>query len=61
MIPEGSTVRLKAPAPQGEVQDVRLNKAEGQLEYLVDWVDDEGDNQQRWFLESQLEVVSDAQ
>lgn len=39
---------------KGSVLDARMNISHGELEYLVDYTDPEGEPQQRWFLESQL-------
>lgn len=54
---EGQTVRLITPVIQGDVEDVQFSKANGELEYLVSFVDEEGEAQTRWFPESKLEAV----
>lgn len=54
---EGQTVRLKVPVIEGEVADVQFNKGAGELEYLVPYVDENGEEQSRWFTESALEAV----
>lgn len=55
---EGQTVRMVQPVIQGQITDTRYNKDAKALEHLVDYPDAEGETQQRWFLESQLEVIT---
>lgn len=54
MFKKDEVVKVKASIPQGPVLSMRFNP-DGDVEYLIEWVDANGDTQQRWFLESQLE------
>lgn len=49
----GQTVKVNAPAPQGAVQKLVVDD-DGNLQYLVEWVDGDGGVHQRWFTEEQL-------
>lgn len=51
---KGETVKLAIPTPQGPVEAFRVDD-DGNMHYLVSWVDADGQAQQRWFSESQLE------
>jgi len=53
----GQTVRLIQPTIQGEIIDTEYDKDAKQLKHLVSWVDGDGEQQTRWFIESSLEVV----
>lgn len=53
----GQTVRQRAPVIEGPIVDTRYNREARGLEHLVSFVDAEGEQHQRWFLESQLEVM----
>lgn len=53
----GQQARLIQPVVQGEVLDTRYNKDARQLEHLLSYTDQSGETQQRWFLESDLEVA----
>ena len=55
MFKKGEIVKVKAVIPSGPVQALRFN-GEGNVEYLVEWTDVDGNVQQRWFLEDQLEA-----
>jgi hypothetical protein len=55
----GNTVRLKQPSISGEILDTQYNKTAMELEHLVPWTDSEGEVQQRFFLESTLELVGE--
>ncbi len=57
---EGDVVRQVAPVIEGEVTDIKYNKATAQLEYLVTYTDAAGETQARWFDESDLAVVGGA-
>ena len=57
MIQVGQQARLVQPVIQGEVIDTQFNKTAGQLEHLVTYVDAAGEQQERWFLASELEVA----
>ena len=53
----GEQARLIQPEIQGEVLDTRFNKSAEALEHMVMYTTPEGENHERWFLESKLEVV----
>jgi hypothetical protein len=50
-------VRLIQPVIEGPVNDIRYNKDDSALEYLVGYVGQDGENHERWFAESELEAV----
>lgn len=52
---KGDIVRLKSVVPQGPVVKLRLDEETGEVSYLVEWADADGEVQQRWFAEAQLE------
>jgi uncharacterized protein YodC (DUF2158 family) len=49
----GEVVKLTAVVPQGPVQDFRMDQ-DGNIQYLVEWTDENGVAQQRWFDEDKL-------
>ena len=49
----GDVVALTAVVPTGPVQSIRMDE-EGNVQYLVEWTDADGEIQQRWFDEEQL-------
>jgi hypothetical protein len=49
----GAQVKLNVAPPQGEVLQLSVSQ-EGDIQYLVEYVDAEGDTQQRWFKEAEL-------
>lgn len=51
-------MRVKQPEIKGVVVDTRYHKQAKQLEHLLRYVDAEGNACDRWFLDSQLEVVT---
>lgn len=53
---KGQEVKLIATAPQGPVLALRMLE-DGTVQYLVQWDDAEGVEQQRWFDEDQLTAV----
>ena len=53
---KGQAVRLAAVVPQGPVQALRMDE-DGNFFYLLEWTDLEGNVQERWFEEAQLEAV----
>jgi len=53
---KGQEVRLVSVVPQGEVEALRMSE-DGVFSYLISWTDADGNVQQRWFEESQLEAV----
>jgi hypothetical protein len=50
---KGDVVKLQAVVPQGPVLALRMNE-EGEISCLIEWVDADGETQQRWFPETQL-------
>ncbi len=53
----GKKVRLIAPVVEGPVIDTEYDKDHKGLKHLVEYVDADGETQQRWFLETSLEAV----
>ena len=53
----GTRARLVQPTIEGTVTDVRYNKDAKELEYLLSYMDAEGDDHERWFNETQLAVL----
>lgn len=53
---KGDVVRLTTIIPEGPVKSIRMDD-EGVVSYLIEWVDDVGNTQQRWFEEDQLVLV----
>jgi hypothetical protein len=53
---KGQTVKLVSVVPQGPVIALRMDE-NGTFFYLVEWTDESGTKQQRWFEESQLAVA----
>lgn len=53
----GNTVRLKQPVIQGPVIDTEYDKDAKCLRHLVEYTDEAGNTHNRWFSESELEVV----
>ena len=53
----GRQVRLVQPVIQGEIIDTEYDKSRKELKHLIEWRDADGAQQQRWFLESDLEAV----
>jgi uncharacterized protein YodC (DUF2158 family) len=53
---KNQNVRLKVVTPEGPVAALRMDE-DGQFFYLVQWTDTEGESQQRWFKEEELEAV----
>lgn len=50
---KGQNVKLNAVVPQGPVVALRMTE-DGVFFYMVEWTDESGVVQQRWFEESQL-------
>lgn len=50
---KGQNVKLTTAVPQGPVVALRMDE-NGTFFYLVEWTDESGTKQQRWFEESQL-------
>ena len=53
---KNQNVRVKAIIPKGPVTALRMNE-DGQFFYLVQWTDVNGNVQNRWFKEEELEAV----
>lgn len=53
---KNQNVRLKIVTPEGPVAALRMDE-DGQFFYLIQWTDAEGESQQRWFKEEELEAV----
>ena len=53
---KGQNVKLASVAPQGPVVALRMDE-DGTFFYLVEWTDENGAKQQRWFEEDQLAAV----
>lgn len=53
---KGDEVKVVAVTPQGPVQALRMDE-DGNVSYLVEWTDAEGNDQQRWFGEAELQKV----
>jgi uncharacterized protein YodC (DUF2158 family) len=51
---KGDMVRVKAVVPQGPVVKFRMDEETGAVSYLLQWVDAEGQTQERWFVEDEL-------
>jgi hypothetical protein len=50
---KGQDVKVAAVIPEGPVQKLRMDE-DGNFFYLIQWVDATGQNQERWFAESDL-------
>jgi uncharacterized protein YodC (DUF2158 family) len=50
---KGDVVSLKMVVPSGPVQALRMDE-DGNVHYLISWVDADGVQQERWFEESLL-------
>lgn len=46
-------VKVNVNPPQGSVEKLQFNDL-GEIEYLISWVDTNGNSQTRWFKESEL-------
>lgn len=53
MFKKGELVKLKAVVPSGPVEKMRMDD-DGNIQYLIEWADENGAMQQRWFDEDQL-------
>jgi hypothetical protein len=53
---KSQVIRVKAVVPEGPVQSLRMDE-DGNFFYLLEWTDLEGNVQQRWFAEGDLEAV----
>ena len=50
---KGDVVKLNVVTPQGPVEALRMDE-EGDVYYLISWVDADGAEQKRWFAEHEL-------
>ena len=50
---KGDEVKVQAVVPQGPVQALRMDE-DGTVYCLVEWMDKDGQTQQRWFAEDDL-------
>ena len=57
---KGNVVRLKTVVPEGPVIGLRMDD-NGEVQTQIEWVDANGQTQQRWFDEDQLEFANDAE
>lgn len=53
---KGQTVALKVKAPTGPVIGFKVNDA-GEVSYLIEWENADGQTNQRWFTEDELQAV----
>ena len=53
---KGDVLRLKALVPQGAVEKIQMTE-DGEVQYLITWADPDGDTNQRWFSETEVELV----
>jgi len=54
----GRTAKLIQPVIQGEIIDTEYDKDAKELRHLLNWTDEDGQQQTRWFMASQLEEVN---
>ena len=55
---KGTTVSWPAPKPHGVVERAQVSEGGEDLMYLVNFTDAAGAQQQRWFHENELSVVT---
>ena len=53
----GDTLQQRVFVAMGDVVDVRYDATSGKFEYLLSYIDEAGNDQQRWFDETQVEAV----
>lgn len=53
---KGDTVKTKGVIPQGPVESMRMDE-DGNVQYLIAWIDADGVTKSRWFDEDQLVAV----
>ena len=53
---KGQAVKLNSVVPEGPVQSLRMDE-DGNFFYLIEWMDAQGETQQRWFAEDELTAV----
>jgi hypothetical protein len=54
----GDTAKLIQPTIQGTIAETRWNNEQDCKEHRLEWVDAEGNAQDRWFFEAALEVTA---
>lgn len=54
---KGERVRLVTAVPEGPVSRMRMDD-DGNVQYLITWVDLRGEEQHKWFDEAELEPVA---
>jgi hypothetical protein len=54
---KGDVAKLKTPVVQGEIISTRYNEETLGLEHMIGWTDADGNDQTRWFVETDLEEV----
>ena len=54
---KGDVVEVKVVVPSGPVIDFRLD-SDGEMWYLIEWPDEQGVPQQRWFKEDALKKAT---
>jgi hypothetical protein len=59
-ISQGDIARIVQPVIQGEVTSVKFDENTGAKRILLSWQDTDGNPQERWFTEADLEVVTPA-
>ena len=50
---KGQEVKAAGVIPQGPVKALRMDE-DGNFFYMIEWVDGEGNTQERWFAEADL-------
>lgn len=53
---KGQEVKTVGVIPQGPVQALRMDE-DGNFFYMIEWTDANGETQQRWFAEADLEAA----
>lgn len=56
MFKKDDVVKLKMVIPSGAIQKMTMSE-EGTVSCLIEWVDEKGNTQQRWFDEELLELA----
>ena len=59
-IKAGQQARVQQPVIEGTILKVRYNEGREELEGLLDYSGTDGENHERWFLESELTVETAA-
>lgn len=53
---KGDSAKLAIPVPEGKIASMRMDE-DGVIYCLLQWVDEAGQTQQRWFEESKLIAI----